>query len=176
MCGIADWSIFTRNLNFGGKTRRAMNPAKLPRVSSLLDQWSNQLPAFETAVLKNYKIDRVLSRDIPYPAGIAATRAIESIPAVEISAEEVLAGLAGNGGKVAVVDLRDSPDCAIAAALSVPTVAWRNPYLLTGIMGYLKELAGTWICVLPRGHPDHVAEEAEISAICVQWVMAGNCM
>ena len=48
--------------------RRCFNPSKRSRVPSLLEQWQGQEAVFEKACLKNYGVDRVLSRDIFYPS------------------------------------------------------------------------------------------------------------
>ena len=48
--------------------RSCFNPSKQSRVPSLLEQWQGKESVFEKACLKNYGVDRVLSRDIFYPS------------------------------------------------------------------------------------------------------------
>ena len=56
--------------------RRCFNPSKLGRIPSLLEQWEGKEDVFEKACLKNYGVDRVLSRDIYYPAYATMAREV----------------------------------------------------------------------------------------------------
>lgn len=124
--------------------------------------------------MKNYSVDRVLSRDIYYPpfATLATMPHLPTLPILPIAAGDVLSSMhlkQSERSKFFCLDLRSDEEAAsgtLPAELRVEGKLWKNTLLLEGVLKCLSEIQGCVICIVARGHPDHKNEETEYVNEC----------
>lgn len=123
-----------------------VNPAKRSRVRPLLEQWAGRERALEAACLRNYGVPRLLSRDLFYPpiTTLASSPALHEIPAIRVSAGDVLASCyAGAPSAFFTIDLRDDASVSsgkIPAELNVEGRLWRRELVLEGVLRCLDSV------------------------------------
>lgn len=126
--------------------------------------------------MKNYAIDRVLSRDMYYPPfeTLATMPTLTSLSVLPIAAGDLLSSLNGcqsGQSRLFCVDLRSDEEVvsgSLPAMLRVEAKVWKNAILLEGVLKCLSEIRDHGVCIVTRGHPDHREEEWNSVNDCVK--------
>ena len=130
----------------------AANPKKIDRVESLLEQWEGREGAFELACVKNYGVERVLSRDIYY-SPFPLFRIPDTSHVMTITAGDIMSCLYKHeSSKFFCLDLRKPSlleSGKLAESLNVEGSLWKSELMLEGVMRCLHQLNGQ-VCEIMR--------------------------
>lgn len=128
--------------------------------------------------MKNYGIDRILSRDIYFPsfATLAISPSLTTLPSLHIASGDLMSfQWTQKGNRYFCIDLRSEKELgggSLPAHIRVEGKLWKNPLLLEGVLKCLEGVKHTHtICVMHYGHPERMGNQEEEQQVmdCVRY-------